>query len=128
MLIYPKRLSPPILVHCSNSSLKQYGYKSLSEALKDTDNVYIDCKKLLKPGTFDSYWMNPYSKKDNGISLYYMKLFNDKEMLSRITELEGKKLLCWCEGSKCHGKMLLSIFDSLTMISDVALDKFKKEN
>lgn len=119
-------LVTPIVCCCSKSSLKQLGYNSLSDALSDPDNIYIDEKKFFVKGTFDSIYRNKHQGKCNNLAMYYHQLFNDQSMLPEIIKLSGKRIFCWCEGEKCHGQMIVNVFNSLKMISDVAIERLTR--
>ena len=81
----------------------------------------VHCKK--EP--FDVYigrgsiWGNPYSHKEGtlakeivksrgeAIKKYEEYLLSNKELMSRLPDLRGKTLGCWCSPLRCHGEILL---------------------
>lgn len=69
-----------------------------------------------------SIWGNPYSYKENtlakfkvdtrqqSIDLYKDYLLNNEYLMSKITQLIGKKLGCYCKlDRKCHVDILIDI-------------------
>lgn len=78
-----------------------------------------------------SIWGNPYTHiKDRGtlaefivdtreeaIEKYREYLLNNEYLMSRIHELDGKILGCWCKPLSCHGDIIIEILTQL---------KFKK--
>jgi hypothetical protein len=83
------------------------------KALKSTDNYeYIGRR---------SYWGNPYSMLENGESReevirkyeYDFKFdkFPNKDK-SKVYELSGKRLGCFCKPEKCHGDVLADFLNS----------------
>jgi glutaminase len=61
-----------------------------------------------------SPWRNPYTVKRYGreraVELYREHILNSEELLSRLGELEGKTLACWCRPDEpCHGDVLLEL-------------------
>ena len=62
----------------------------------------------------DSPWKNPYTVKRYGreeaVALYRAYILSSEELLSRLGELEGKTLGCWCKPEElCHGDVLLDL-------------------
>jgi hypothetical protein len=72
----------------------------------------------------DSIWGNPYSHKDGTLAEFRVKnrqeaiqkfeeyLLNNEKLMSRIHELRGKVLGCWCKPQSCHGDILKKYADS----------------
>jgi len=61
-----------------------------------------------------SIWGNPFKVGVDGtreevIQLYKEDLLNNKYLMSRIGELKGKTLGCWCAPAPCHGDVLLEL-------------------
>lgn len=79
---------------------------------KETHDVYIG-----RP----SVWGNPFSHKTGTLAKYKTKnrkeaiekfreyLLNSPELMSRLHELKGKTLGCWCKPAACHGDVLLEL-------------------
>lgn len=72
-------------------------------------------------------WGNPYSEKDRGncgpqilVDLYrdWITKSDDPhavKMRGRLSELRGKKLLCWCElDQPCHADVLLELANGVS--------------
>lgn len=58
-----------------------------------------------------SKWGNPYEIGKDGtrkqvIQLYREYILNNKELMSSLGELKGKRLGCWCKPLPCHGDVL----------------------
>ena len=88
---------------------------------KDPNIVYIG--RRFTRGGYDlpkSPWQNPYSVKRYGrkraVALYREHILNSSPtLLSRLDELEGKILACWCTpGELCHGDVLLELLEART--------------
>ena len=68
-----------------------------------------------------SIWGNPYSHKETTLSQYKVKtkkeaiskyreyLLKNEELLTRLPELQDKKLGCWCAPDKCHCDVLIDL-------------------
>jgi hypothetical protein len=66
-------------------------------------------------------WGNPYSHKENTLAKYKVKtrkesiekykeyILNNKELLNKLPELQGKTLGCWCKPRSCHGDVLVEL-------------------
>lgn len=52
-----------------------------------------------------SDWHNPF-RGDDAIRRFEEYLNNKPELLSRVHELQGKLLVCWCYPEACHGDVL----------------------
>ena len=65
-----------------------------------------------------SSWGNPYSHKDGtlakfktetraeAVSLFEEYLLSNVALMSRLADLEGKVLGCWCKPQACHGDII----------------------
>lgn len=70
-----------------------------------------------------SIWGNPYSHKEDtiaefkvatreeAIAKYRDYILNKPELMSKLEELRGKRLGCWCRPQKCHGDILIELLD-----------------
>ncbi len=62
-----------------------------------------------------SIWYNPFSLQKYGgdrtkvLQLYEKYIRNNASLLSRIDELQGKRLGCWCKPKACHGDVLVKL-------------------
>jgi len=85
------------------------------EPYEEPHVVYIGRRWTL--GGYDlpaSPWKNPYPVKRHGregaVDLYREHILKSEELLSRLGELEGKTLGCWCKlEERCHGDVLLDL-------------------
>lgn len=65
-----------------------------------------------------SIWHNPFTIKKYGSAeevckLYREYILNNSNLMSKLPELEGKRLGCWCDGTTCHGHVLIDLFKAL---------------
>lgn len=87
------------------------------EVVQDCD-VYVG-RRITQGGwnLRQSSWANPFSVKEVGsaskaVEMYTQWLHTSKEgkaLLSRIHELEGKRLGCWCDAPPCHAQVLADL-------------------
>lgn len=84
---------------------------------------YSQCDVYIGRG---SIWGNPYSHKDGtkakfkvssreiAIRKYreYILNGNGRHLIDRLDELNGKILGCYCKPKKCHGDILIELFNS----------------
>ena len=75
-------------------------------------NVYIGRETWYLSG---SKWGNPHkidlndsrkNSREKVIELFKIYILNNAELRECITELQGKKLGCWCAPKQCHGEIL----------------------
>ncbi len=106
-------------------------YDNFGEFVKDEDNVYIgrkiyiniNGKKFYHPG---SIWCNPFTEKEYPkeelLWLYkrhLIMLIYTESLYEQLEDLDGKRLGCWCKPGRCHGDILLNVFNKY-------MDKGKK--
>jgi hypothetical protein len=66
-----------------------------------------------------SEWGNPFELPDDGdrstVIANYAKFYlpNKPSLLSKLGELRGRVLGCWCVPEACHGDVLIEAMDSL---------------
>lgn len=88
--------------------------------------VVCDCDVYIGRACFQggwelkqSIWHNPYSVKQYGKEeclILYEKYLRDKLerepiMKIELLKLKDKKLGCWCKPEKCHGDIILKLFN-----------------
>ena len=61
-----------------------------------------------------SVWGNPFVIGKDGsraevIEKYETWLMSQPQLLSKLHELRGKNLVCWCAPQACHGDVLLRL-------------------
>ena len=63
----------------------------------------------------ESIWRNPYDVKTYGrdkcLELYEEYVTNNEELMSKLGELRGKTLGCWCKPERCHGDILVKLVE-----------------
>src|SRR5690606_7663527 len=61
-----------------------------------------------------SKWANPYSlekySREESLSLYE-KYIRESDLYNCLEELENKILGCWCKPKKCHGDILIELYN-----------------
>jgi Domain of unknown function (DUF4326) len=75
-----------------------------------------NCPKRIDNGVYigrGSKWGNPFVIGKDGdrntvIAKYKRALWQNKQLLNEVPELEGKTLLCWCAPEPCHGHVLIA--------------------
>jgi hypothetical protein len=70
--------------------------------IKTSEDVYIGR---------GSFWGNPFvigkdGDRDDVVRKYAEMICDNQEMLSRLHELRGKNLVCYCAPKLCHGHVL----------------------
>lgn len=76
---------------------------------KDKYDVYIG-----RP----SIWGNPFvigkdGTREEVISKYEDYLRNSPELISRLGEVKGLTLGCWCHPKPCHGDVILKVAEEI---------------
>ena len=61
-------------------------------------------------------WGNPFEIGKDGtraevIEKYRIYLLANTELLSNLSELNGKTLGCWCKPKACHGDVLVELLE-----------------
>jgi hypothetical protein len=79
--------------------------------------------------SYDTYigrggkWGNPYThiadkdtlaefivgSREEAIEKYREYLVNNKELMAKLDELDGKTLGCWCHPKSCHGDVIIEV-------------------
>lgn len=104
------------VVNISKKNLNKLGYDNLEHWLKDKNHIYIGRNmSFYVKGALKSKWHNPYNIKiysrDKCLELYQKYIIETDSLYSSIEELKGMKLGCWCSPEKCHGDILIAIFE-----------------
>ena len=74
-----------------------------------------------------SEWGNPYTHikdrhtiaqflvktREEAISKYREWILQQPDLLSKLNELEGKRLGCWCKPKSCHGDILIELINDI---------------
>jgi hypothetical protein len=89
---------------------------NLKDKHRPAFDVYIGRRQWCGKELFEtSPWANPFSVKrwgrEGAINRYEEKLRGKPELLTRLPELEGKILACWCKPKACHGDVLLRLIE-----------------
>jgi hypothetical protein len=76
---------------------------------KDEYDVYIG--RWTKRIQHQSIWHNPFKDgtREENIERFVEYLASNEYLLSKIYELKGKRLGCWCDPLLCHGTVLAEI-------------------
>lgn len=120
-----KEIKVKEIVNVKKEYLIKMGYMDFSDWVSHNDHVYIGRNmSFYVPGANGSIWQNPYplctpgkkykDKKqrytiDESLVLYEKYVRSRPDLMSKLHELDGKTLGCWCITStnkKCHGTVL----------------------
>lgn len=65
-----------------------------------------------------SIWGNPFDTgpRSEKIRKYEEYLMNNEYLMSRIEELRGKTLGCWCKPKACHGDVIVNVLNGLDLV------------
>lgn len=93
---------------------------SVVHCKKSKFDVYIGREMPEFPN--GSIWANPFKigidgTRDDVLQLYETHIRNDQYLMSRILELDGKVLGCWCYPKRCHGDVIISIINEIKLFS-----------
>ncbi|AVH85156.1 hypothetical protein RsoM2USA_228 [Ralstonia phage RsoM2USA] len=77
---------------------------------KHKDNITQDAVYIGR----GSSWGNPFVIGKDGtraevVQKYYEWILQNEKLLSRLDELKGKDLVCFCSPQLCHGDVLLDL-------------------
>jgi len=77
---------------------------------KEKYDVYIG-RAVPRGGFKASIWANPFKigkdvTREECIAKYRAALLANPDLLSKLPELKGKVLGCWCAPEACHGDIL----------------------
>jgi Domain of unknown function (DUF4326) len=82
------------------------------------DTKVVHCKKAPYDGYIGrpSIWGNPFEIGRDGtreevIEKYREYILRKPELLSRLENLRGKTLACWCKPKACHGDVLVELLN-----------------
>ena len=67
-------------------------------------------------GLPESKWHNPFvlereSDRDMILEKYREYILKRQDLIDALPELEGKTLACWCAPKKCHGHLLIELYE-----------------
>lgn len=103
------------VVNVHKAELNKRGIKDFQEWSENKNSLYIGRDmSFFVPGTYASKWQNPYTVKEYGkksLKLYEKYVRSNKELYNSLHELKGKELGCWCHPDKCHGDVLIALFN-----------------
>lgn len=109
--------TPPTITNVKKAHLIANGYKSFEEWDANPSNLYIGRNmEVYIKGAKASKWGNPYNVKKYGLDScldLYEKHVKTGDLYNQLAELEGKTLGCWCYPNKCHGNILIKLFNEV---------------
>lgn len=110
--------SKTTVVSVKVAHLRPRGFFDFSEWNASPNTEYIGRNmSCYVGGARGSRWANPFSAKKYGreecISKYREYILNSPALMSRLGELKGKELGCWCKPEPCHGDVLVELAESL---------------
>ena len=111
----------PSVVTVKVRALRQRGYPSLVDWLKDPKHLYIGRSvPWVKGAEKPSIWANPYTLKKHTLA-DALKLYEAhvrERLTHRLPELgQYTELGCWCHPRACHGDVLLKLYREYCMSS-----------
>lgn len=63
-----------------------------------------------RPSKFGNpFIIGSHGTRDEVVDKYRRYLIGNKELLSQIEELRGKRLGCFCEPKNCHGRVIVEL-------------------
>lgn len=97
-------------------------YNNLKEWTNDPANVYIGRRGIVfidgeRYPKEDNIWYNPFKTgtREEVVAQFesYMRAKLDKSevLVTRLLQLKGKNLGCWCAPELCHGEVLVRLID-----------------
>ena len=83
----------------------------IAEGRPATD-VYIGHRSN-RFGLAESIWANPHYKDDctqeEKVERFEVYLKTRPDLLARVHEVKGNRLVCWCKPKACHGDVLAKL-------------------
>eukprot|EP00930_Biecheleria_cincta_P103091 TRINITY_DN95000_c0_g1_i1.p1 TRINITY_DN95000_c0_g1~~TRINITY_DN95000_c0_g1_i1.p1 ORF type:complete len:154 (+),score=15.46 TRINITY_DN95000_c0_g1_i1:41-502(+) len=115
------------------SELRSAGYANLKEWLRDTSNIYVGRRGRIFIHTDGekqifhyaaSKWQNPFAvnestSREEACHRYRVALLDGSlkdpsdgvPLRSKLKELEGRRLGCWCKPQACHADILAQLVE-----------------
>src|SRR5579872_3035722 len=120
-----KHMEVKDVVNVKKDALIKNDYKDFEDWASHHDHIYIGRNMTFYvPGTNESIWHNPYPvavpgkkykdkknryTREESMRLYKQYVLSNPTLMSKLNELNGKVLGCWCKPLKCHGDILAEI-------------------
>lgn len=119
------------VVNVKKQELVKHGYDDFMDWSSNKDNLYIgrDMSHHV-PGAVGSVWGNPFPVAkpekfqtnahrnntprytlDESLILFRQHIESSPNLISRLKELDGKALGCWCKPNRCHGDILTELVE-----------------
>jgi hypothetical protein len=113
------------VVNVKKQQLIKNGYKDFEDWASNKNNIYIGRDmSFYVPGTFGSIWKNPFLVKksssdmrkntytlDDSLTKYRQYIESNYDLVAKLKDLDGKILGCWCKPHRCHGDVLIELFE-----------------
>jgi hypothetical protein len=113
------------VVNVKKQQLIKNGYKDFEDWASNENNIYIGRDmSFYVPGTFGSIWKNPFLVKkspsdmrkntytlDDSLTKYRQYIESNHNLVAKLKDLDGKILGCWCKPHRCHGDVLIELFE-----------------
>ena len=102
------------VVSIKKVELKKRGYRDLEHWLETDNHIYIGRNlSFYVKGATQSKWANPFSIRKYGredcLKKYKEYILSNEDLMSKLNELKGKILGCWCHPESCHGDILIKL-------------------
>jgi hypothetical protein len=127
MNIHNKKVKIKCIVNVKKANLVKEGYKDFQDWASNKNHIYIGRDmSFYVPGTDGSIWQNPFpvakSERqykndairytlDESLDNFRKYIEDNKELISKLHELNNKVLGCWCYPSRCHGNVLAELVE-----------------
>ena len=102
------------VINISKKQLNKNNYNNLLHWLEDPNHIYIGRNmNFYVEGANASKWQNPFTVKKYGLD-DCLKLYEEyvrTNLYNDLDELKGKIMGCWCIPNKCHGDILIKLFN-----------------
>lgn len=82
-------------------------------------DLYIGRKNMWL-GLEESKWHNPHPMKNEGsrplaLARYEEYVRSRPDLIAALPELEGKTLACYCVPKRCHGNILIELYEEFVV-------------
>lgn len=108
-------MTTPTVCNISVKHLRQRNIQNFTEWDDMPNTLYIgrNMNRYVK-GTYGSKWSNPFNVNKYGREKclkLYKKYILEGKLYDCLDELDGVELGCWCSPEKCHGDILVELFN-----------------
>ena len=106
--------STTTVINVKKEHLNRLGYNNLKHWLENSNHVYIGRHNSFV-NVAESIWHNPFSAhiygREECLVLFEKYVKSKPELMSKLANLKGKTLGCWCHPEPCHGHVLKKLIE-----------------